>query len=458
MRKFDLEREYILWKKRTKKLEKRKRTRKRYKSQFSARDKIFEFQFSQDKRVLSNTEFRLHNYLVARNFIKEKESVLSVSLPEVFSLKDNYEHTLESISKIAASLAESFGNKITLDFSKCKHVDFSALFLVKILVKEYQDYFAKLQKRLKVVRVILKVEVINSLYNEVNVSLLLLDLLDSKSGINLDGVDLEPIDSTGLIVGDKTQKHYLENKKGVASTLALDYINDKLKNHGYELTENGEANFMGIIGEVLNNAEDHSPFDRWYLTASFLQSQRSRTGGDFVGELNFGFFNFGFSVYEGFCETKDENMKMYSQLESSAKLMLERNPNLGLNEENLFTLLSLQEGVSRLKFESESRGTGTIKFINSFMAIGDYQDPSQKYNPYLQILTGKTRIVCDSKFKPFKKDDRYYISLNQSQNLEDPPSLKHLNSLKIGLPGTLLSVKVYLNEDHLTKKMQNNEN
>ena len=179
--------------------------------------------------------------------------------------------------------------------------------------------------------------------------------------------------------------------------------------------------------------------------------------GSVVGEMNLTFMNFGYSFYEGFEETKSVNSDVYNQME-----LLYEQVNVSLfgapfSKENLFTLYALQDGMSRLKFEEESRGTGTMKFINSFFAFGDYEDTKLGYLPNLTILSGSTMLVCDNRFKPFLKDGVYFLSLNSENDLAKLPEKSNLKPLNQCFPGTLLTAKIYLNQDHLNKKFSGND-
>ncbi len=124
--------------------------------------------------------------------------------------------------------------------------------------------------------------------------------------------------------------------------------------------------------------------------------------------------------------------------------------------ENLFTLYALQDGSSRLKYVRESRGTGTMKFINSFLNLGDYQDNSKGYIPRLLIFSGATMLKCDNTYKPFEIEGVNYLSLNSENDMNKPPVSSHLMNLENRFPGTLIIGKIYLNQDHLKKKINGN--
>jgi len=98
----------------------------------------------------------------------------------------------------------------------------------------------------------------------------------------------------------------------------------------------------------------------------------------------------------------------------------------------------------------------TMKFINSFLNLGDYEFSKHEFIPRLIIYSGNTSIKCDSRYKPFDKEGINYLSLNRKNDLTLPPDESHLKSLDRTFPGTLLAVKIYLNEHHLKRKIDEN--
>jgi hypothetical protein len=225
-----------------------------------------------------------------------------------------------------------------------------------------------------------------------------------------------------------------------------------LSEHDYAFNAEGTNEFDGLISEILNNAEDHSPFNIYYASGNFLKEVKSAENQPLVGEVNISIMNFGYSIFDGFEQTKQENKETYDIM----NLLYEKvKSSIGFSftKENMFTLYALQDGISRLKFADGSRGTGTMKFINSFFSFGDYQDEAKEYYPSLTIFSGKTELICDNTFKPTSRNGMFLLSLNSEDDLGKPPKKSHLRSTKFPFPGTLLSIKLYLNREHIAKKI-----
>jgi hypothetical protein len=380
----------------------RKRLKRKRKDNIHINDNttsIQRFRINYETKIITNFKSKLFQFLVDSKFVSGTEDILEeIVIPYKFCLEEHYNETVEKIGEIILSIWEN---------------------------------------------------VVKSKDNTVNLNLLLCGFITPDIEFE-DGVT--PINSMGFLKGKKEQKSYLENKKGINATIIVKYIDECLRRNSFELSEIGKNDITGMIGEILSNAEDHSPFSSYYVTANYTQISNNEINHN-VGLLNLSFLNFGYSIYEGLLENKIENAELFDVLRSGCSSIQMKAP---FTDDNLFTLFALQDGVSRLKFSDESRGTGTMKFINCFFSFGDYQNNDKKQSPYLSILSGNTQLVCDNKYKPFEQDNKCYVSLNDENDLSLPPKKSHLKDLKYKFPGTLLSIKAFLNEEHISKKIINN--
>ena len=447
MKKSNRIKEIFLQTKRERKRIKRRRKKIFFKGTFSVFKKEQHFRISIDRKILSSFKSNLYSYLVNQNFITgfEKNSLI-IKIPTSFNLSDNYNESIETIKDIVFSLWKNVGKEIELDFTRCNNIDQSALLLLQIIRLELQNDLSELDKKLIILSSQSKFKITRSTEQLVNFNLFLCGYLtnvDVRKG-------LVPIDTLGFIKGSKSQKHYFENKKGIIGTKLVQYIDKCLMNNLYSLTAKGKNELGNMIGEILNNAEDHSPLNTYYVTANYYVDEDQNAN---VGVLNLSFMNFGFSIYEGFEQTKTENYEVYNFLDTYCQ-------KIGgtFSKENLFTLYALQDGISRLKFEDQSRGTGTMTFINCFYQIGDYENIERALSPQLSILSGSTHLICNNKYRPKQTNDgSFSLSLNNENDLSKPPDRNNLLPLKYRFPGTILSVKFCLNTEHIQKKIDNND-
>lgn len=423
-----------------------------YRSSFTTELKEDTFKKKVDDKRLEKFEFKLNNFLNENGNQPTKKLATEIIIPNDFSLEHNYNDTILTLSLIRRSLIKFLGRKFIIDFSNCQNAGFSALFLLKVILEEYLKELKKLHIGLLIYKAYPEIIIQNSKKEAVNLRLLAHGIIKN---VQKPQTDFIPISILNMITGHKNQKHYHENKKGPAVTSLRQYINSCLKRYGFELNPQGEGFFDGLISEILNNAEDHSLFDTWYAFANLFENKRDANCSVIIGEINFAFLNFGYSIYEGFEETKTKNHLVYNEMDSMCKFISTKNGGNKFTRENLFTFYALQDGNSRLNYERESRGTGTMKFIKSFLNLGDYQDDSKGYVPKLFIFSGTTMLKCDNKFKPFDIDGVNYLSLNSENDMTLPPKASHLTTLSAKFPGTLISGKIYLNENHLKKKVEN---
>ncbi len=452
-----LDREQLHQLKKEKKALKRLRKNKKYYGQFSNQSSLDRFYEYGDKHIINKFTFELDEFIDKFVDVIPTETSNYIKIKPKFSLEDNYDETIESISIIRKSIVEKKGEKINIDFKKCKKVDFAALFLLRVILDEFLRSYKKLDSKLKNKKTTPHIRIIHSENDNVNLKLLANEIIPKAS---VEENYFVPISSLKLIRGRKPQKNYAENKKGSAITKIRKYINKGcLNRHHVTLNDQGIADIDGLLSEILNNAEDHSAYDTWFVFGNLFETngikEKKDGSNDKVSEINLAILNFGYSIFDGFENTKKQNKKTYNEMDKLYNYIISKNRNIKFTKENLFTLYAIQDGKSRLNFEDSSRGTGTMKFIKSFLNLGDYEDREKGYIPCLYIYSGSTCIKFDNELKPFMSKGANFVSLNKENDITLPPEKSHLTSLKKGFPGTLLVVKIYLNEEHLIKKMTN---
>jgi len=412
--------------------------------------KVIEFKKRVDRELIKKFKFPLYDFLAKNSFIDGYEIASGrIEIPEDFSFCSNYEGAITIIRDLIASIMHSSGGELHISFKNCTKTDQAALFVFQILKLDMTERLLKLDTILSVLssKITIKIESSN---NDLVNKMLFVNGLLTETEVKVEG--LMPRRGIGYLKGSKTQRHYSENKKGAITTKIRSFINDCLVDHGHEFNSDGINEMDGLLSEILGNGEDHSPFDTYYATAnSFIEAKIIKESG-VVGEVNLSVMNFGYSIYEGLEETKVVNHTNYGQIEAFYNKVFPLIGRQTISKENLYTLYALQEGISRLKFEDQSRGHGTMKFINSFFALGDFEDDERHYHPELSIISGSTQVICNNKYRPFSVDEQNFLSLNPENDLLKPPDPSNLKNLKTPFPGTLLIVKMYLHNEHLRKK------
>ncbi|WP_432712708.1 hypothetical protein, partial [Pedobacter sp.] len=419
--------------------------------------KLKKLRIDRDEKLIENQKENFFRDL--QPFIELGSSDLIVHIPREFTFSAGYANSIRAIKRFGTSMYEYAGYQITLDFSACKIADTSALFVLQIVKLEFLEKLSILQTRLSAVNIIPEIKIIPPTEKDVIRLLMVCGFQFDHRSINvMEGEStLNPINAMGYYKGTKSQKHYLENRKGACAKTVVNYLDDCLKHHQYQLTDDEKQDIDGIIGEILNNAEDHSGKNTWFMTANFSK-ELFNMGDEEIGEMNLTIMNFGNTIYEAFQNTKDDNINMYADVCNYVHKIHSENGGKIFSEEELFVLATMQDQVSRLKYEEPSRGTGTMRFINSFLKLGDYENKGKNFKPNLSIFSGNVQLTCDNVYKPFSKADVFCLSLNPEEDLNKPPAFSHLKKISEKFPGTLLSVKIYINKAHYDKKYGGNGN
>lgn len=409
-----------------------------------------EFFFNYGKRFQS----ALSKLFISKSFIDKKYVYQNINAPKNCTFQDNFDETILFIKKVASSLIYTYKD-IFVDFSNCHITNLAPMFLIQIFVFENQE-FIQMYNTGSYTQIDRELKIAPSKSLKVNKILNALNLINGIPNKELSAGDIYlPL---GIKIGVKARRLIYENKKGAVCGAITKFVDESLMGVKYSLNPTGRFYLDSIIAEVLGNAEDHSHINRWYVNGvSFRTSEDSMV----IVELNLCIVNFGYSIYEGFEDNKNENADIYQKLNDAYNKYRENNKNSGftgqsLPKESMFTIFALQEGISRLKFQNQSRGNGTMNFIRAFFELGILGDEIPKYKPELSFFSGKTSLNCTNKYKPVNKNGLWVLGLNKERDLighQDREYIKYSNEY---FPGTILHVTVFLNEDFFRKIAQTN--
>jgi len=253
-----------------------------------------------------------------------------------------------------------------------------------------------------------------------------------------------------LIIGSKDlDSPFKRSSQAEITTTDLTLYFDKLLNKiNYSLTETGKNRLSKLVGEVIDNAEQHSSNMKWYITGSMDEDNICS-----ITILNFG-DSIGLTLSEA---NLNENAKrtIHSLIGEHTKRGLFQFKETW-SEENLWTLFALQEGVSRLNINpGDTRGHGTVSMIEFFLELSSKNAISL---PKMVLLSGNTYILFDGEYKlnnvKYGHETRKIIAFNDKNDLKYKPDSNYVKKLKYVFPGTLISMKFCLEEDFLNKKFR----
>lgn len=238
------------------------------------------------------------------------------------------------------------------------------------------------------------------------------------------------------------------------ATRFTQHVNNCLARYGSELTITARHHLTALVAEVLDNAERHSGRREWWI-AGYLRHKSEQEYGD----CHITLFNLGRTLAESLQEDLPEDAILRRDIE---KLVAQHRRRGFLTRtwepENLWTLYALQEGVSRQNVGREhlggTMGHGTVQLIQFFDRIG--QSSAAMVTPKMCIVSGRTQILFDGTYQMKHQDTprggkAYIIAFNEQNDLQRPPNPEHVRNLRHYFPGTVISMRFFLDSAHLGK-------
>lgn len=374
-------------------------------------------------------------------------------MPNPFSLIDNYKETSRFLKKLFNALYfQSFEN-MYIDYSKCEHIDVGASMCMDIILSDFIKYYHQLQRDKHTVKVD-EIKPINYERYSIEKVLFSIGAFRSIKGFK---INYENITDFPIIIGNKKNKK-LSIQREIDITNTVDYIINCLSQMNKTLTGTAETNLYKVIGEVIQNADEHSNTNDRYSIGYF---ERTQTTNGHFGIFNLAILNFGNTIYETFTNPECQNEKVVNQMKELSKKYTSRKlfrPS-DFEEETLWTLYALQDGVTRMP--DWERGNGAIRFIESFFKLKGNEEVDEISK--MVITSGHTRVIFDGKYNIVSKQRGNNSSLykmmtfNQSGDIEDKPDSQYVKFEKNYFPGTMISVKIKIDYDN-TENLENERN
>lgn len=442
-------------KKRKEKLKKLKNGFEKYKLDVRKRNPNAEFQnfplhhFLEKSRLLPKPEYgeSLKYFLSKKDsFAKESANFKTNNflVPENFSIMENYEETTVFLRKLFNSLHNQVFEEIFIDYSKCTHIDIGASMCMDIILGEFIHYYNESTKGRHTINV-QKIRPINFDHYDIKKILFSIGAYRNIKGFKIKN---DNILDFPIRIGSKRNIN-LPSQREVDITHTVDYIINCLKVMNKTLTGPAETNLYKVIGEVIQNADEHSDTTNRYSIGYFENAQNEN---EKFGIFNLSILNFGNTFYETFKNDSCENIEVLDQMKELSAKFTKRNLffNREFEEETLWTLYALQDGVTRIS--DWDRGNGAIRFIESFYNLkgNDVYDKVSK----MVITTGHTRIIFDGTYKPIEKirgskgTPYKMMTFNNSGNIEEKPDSNFVKYEANYFPGTLISVKIRIDYEN----------
>lgn len=380
----------------------------------------------------------------------QRRNVLQI--PQNFSILSNPESSYKVLKKVVEAIVFQNCDELCLDYQNCTSCDLATQVFLDSILKSFDRYIklctaAGVTKYIRISKVggehihnVSLQKMINSVGSPV-------ELINRKMQYK----DVEPFRLRHVDSRDVTVAKF-EGLKEIDATELIEYVEKCLSRFNKTLTQDARQNLGIVLGETLSNAEEHSTLHNRYLIGYMEETNDDQSH---YGLLNIVIMNTGSTIYERFkypMEDEVINVECVNQMKSLSEKFTKKgffDINM-FTEENLWTLYSLQGGVSIVPREIRNRGNGTIGFIKSFFSLKG--STAVDSISRMTILSGNTRIDFDGTYQiseTFGTDGRKIerMTFNKTNSLEDKPDPKYVYKTKHYFPGTLISAQLLINDD-----------
>lgn len=372
---------------------------------------------------------------------------VTIRLPRIFSISENPEAAIKIFRKLYTVGKNPIVKKIRFEYDECERMGLSASTIMDVIVLAVERLRREKGWDLELEGNFPKVDDVRTI---LCASGLPYHLKVKPSWL----VDEEKIKRFQTVSGEG-QGHSC--KASVTATRMTAYFDDCLGTQGLELNAEGRRLLCGIMGEVLDNCESHGGKDATWYTQGHYQVNKDNE----YGEMQLLFLSLGSSIYEGLkTDSSKETQNRLAYIKSKLKYKL----NSSFDEEMLYTVLSLQEGISRLRDGKREgyggRGCGTVRMIQFFEDIGETEVTDLEQQ--LSVLSGSTFVAFGKKYKmqsvefehdkAFGTGEKQIIAFNEYNDIYQKPDQVYVKKINERFPGTVISLKFYLDGRYIRKQ------
>jgi hypothetical protein len=345
-----------------------------------------------------------------------------------FSFLDNPEATMEMLSKICEMNISTRSHKI--NFEDAMPLDVAPYMVLGLVGHQFD------QTRLSGGRI---TPFANKVLEEIG---FVEHFKMTSNAPKLDAVDVFPIKLITCRQSGATSYKDLEAPHARVADEFTKGMEVWLSKAGFEFTEEGLASILAMISEILNNAilhgADEIGGEAW---VSGFMVPYEWPNGQRVFACHISVINLGKSIFSSM-QTCPERIR------DRIERLIRRHRN-GFrvrssywNEEALWTLYALQDGVTRI--DDVRGGKGLMDMINLFSELSF--DSSK-----LAIISGNVILNLKRQKPVFDENGMRRLALNDENDLEYPPKKEYLKLLRKPFPGTILTWRFFLDPRNLQK-------
>lgn len=375
---------------------------------------------------------------------------LRFTLPPTFSIIDDPVRTLAAVRELASQMRAKRLGSLFLDFGKVTQYDLGANALLDVLVDELST---QAKQTGRIIRW-------QGKYPADPAHMRFIRSMGVIKRLKIAHEYPSKEDEVRLRVFDARCKHYIralrprEADKNARVTAAFaDHIDTCLLTIGRKLTETAKLRLCLYVGEIIDNAEEHSRMFDWAIQG-YLDTQLDVPMCEVV------IFNFGRTIAETFDALPS---KSYARLHVQKYIDLHQRAGMfrrGWRREDLYTLVALQGCVStKNNSPSDTRGNGTVDLITFFEQMHSECRALQSPGAKMVILSGSTYALFDGTFHmaPNAEGNRIiaFNAVNDLRMRPDERFVRHLSG--VNFPGTLISLKFPLSTSKSTEAATGDE-
>lgn len=390
--------------------------------------------------------------------VSKHKDRITCKVPSHFSILSNPTESYNFLQKVVAIFIYQSCHELCFDYKECQYCDLPTQTLFDSILID-NDKFINSCKRANVSKY-LKIHSVSGIHINNTKLQLMINSVGSPVELikrNIKFKNVIPFKLRHIDANHTTRQRKL-NQKEIDTTDLIQYVMDCLGRFQKTLSQKTRQELGCIVGETISNAEEHSSLHNRYLIGFMEECSDKKYKFGHYGVLNLVIMNSGNTIYECFKYpdlNKPFNSDCLQKMESLSDKFNKKSffhPN-AFTEENLWTLYTLQSGVSIVPKDTRNRGNGTIEFIDSFFKIKGSSDVDHVSK--MSIVSGNTEIDFDGTYPIYRMKDRdggniSRVTFNKSQTLEDLPDKKYVYHINHYFPGTLIYAQLLIHNNDVT--------
>ncbi len=382
-------------------------------------------------------------FLQENNFTQKSRGlnnrIATIYIPKVFSITSNPDETLNVLQRIVFLNKKPNIKEIHIKHINCKEIGIAASTIMDTIILELESSRKKSRN---------PVDFKGTVEGADDRIKALLEASGIVKHLGFNLPTRENIVTLDLLKGSHSDS-------ARAATKITDYFVECLEQNNFTLEMEGYSLVSNFLGEILDNCSKHAKIQirklneeylRWYALGHYYHHEEG------YGECHLVIFNYGKTIYQGLQDTTDEYVnEILEKITNAHSNNIERGNS---TKESIWTLVALQEGISRLKHQDKTHGTGTITLLEAFKSISGNRIGEQAI---MSITSGSTQIILNNKYSLGKEKNEILgqgfksIAFNKENSLLEKPDSENIRVLKNFFPGTIIEMKFPLDEKYIKK-------